>query len=273
MNTAKKSAEIDVFAPVSLEPMTLPGGGIASKQAVMIRDEEGVLRECGIVGANYNLIENERVVESALEILRETGLTFEERRTLWDGKRFARRWVINGMDFTVDTEKGDLIRPTFDVYNSYDGSMAVGAAFNAERVACLNGMTIDFLLGGFQFRHLGNNGEGKRELRDATERLMNLAPMLSDAKNRIVPLLEQKANVDDVRKYFEKTGLPASIAYKVLMATPGKPDLTAWELYNATTATLTEIGTFASEQWNRTCSSYFLAGIGRKLAQSDPANN
>ncbi len=164
----------DPFAPVKLVPLTTPDGSPSSRNAVMIEENDGDT-EVGVVSTGYQLVRNDDVFNIALDVLGRTGLYHEDAGMIFDGKRYRQRWVLP--DLQMEVRPDDLVHVTLDVINSYDASTLFGLSFNARRLICANGMMIDYMLGGFRFRHWGHDGFVE-ELQVAANRVQSVAENL-----------------------------------------------------------------------------------------------
>ncbi|MBZ0099003.1 MAG: hypothetical protein K8F30_07950, partial [Taibaiella sp.] len=82
----------DPFAEIKRVPLFTPSGKQSSRYAIIL-DPDGAHEEAGIVSEDYNLVENQLVVEAAERVLQEAELDANQGRVLFDGKRFSQRWV------------------------------------------------------------------------------------------------------------------------------------------------------------------------------------
>lgn len=212
---------IDPFAPVTIVPLYTADGSQSSRNAVMI-DNQGEQEEVGIVSDSYQLVPNSVVHEIATDVLTRTEMLFEENSLLFDGKRFRQRWVIP--DLAIQPVPGDIVNVAMDVINSYDGSTQFGVLFNAQRLVCSNGMMLDFLLGGFRFRHFGHDGF-INELQEAAQVIRNLADRLEPVTGRIQRLIETRVDREKIQRVFREIKPPVKLQADVFMAIE---DDTAW---------------------------------------------
>ena len=239
------------FLPVAKVPLLTGGGDVSSRCAVVL-DPEGEAQEVGVVSADYALVPNQKVHDLAVEVLERSGLATEPVRTLCDGKRYQQSWRMT--DVTVAAQLGDVIALTVEAFNSYNGSMNFGLAFNAQRLVCENGMTLDFMLGGFRFRHYGQR-DFDRELEGATDAIL----ALTDKVKLLEPVLSKMVNTKVTRPELQAIygSLPLGqglIAQSFL----GIEEDTQWGVYNAITDVLTRQESFRAHEINRQVSRHFM---------------
>ena len=243
--------QLDPFLPVAKVPL-LTGGGAVSSRCAVVLDPEGEAREVGVVSADYTLVPNQKVHDLAVEVLERSGLATEPVRTLCDGKRYQQAWRMT--DVTVAAGLGDVIALTVEAFNSYNGSMNFGLAFNAQRLVCENGMTLDFMLGGFRFRHYGKR-DFDQELEGAKEQVL----ALTEKAKLLEPVLSRMVNTKVTRPELQAIygSLPLGqglIAQSFL----GIEEDTQWGVYNAITDVLTRQESFRAHELNRHVSRHFM---------------
>jgi len=240
------------FAPVELQPLQHANGNASSRQAVVL-DPNGHAVEVGVVSPEYKLVRNSEVVQVAEDLLGRTGIPVEEHQTLWNGRRFRKRYLLT--QTTGEVKVGDVVACTLDAVNSYDGSTTFGLEFNAVRLVCSNGMMLSFLLGGFRFKHWESQNFD-RELRVAARQLDRVGNRLHMVLPMLVDLTHKRMRRADIQKFFRETNLPITAQAKVFN---GIEDDTAWGVYNAATDVLTKQERFSAEKLNRRVSQYFLS--------------
>ena len=243
--------QLDPFLPVAKVPLLTGGGDVSSRCAVVL-DPEGEAREVGVVSADYTLVPNQKVHDLATEVLERSGFATEPVRTLCDGKRYQQSWRMT--DMTVAAQLGDVVALTVEAFNSYNGSCNFGLAFNAQRLVCENGMTLDFMLGGFRFRHYGNR-DFDRELEGAKEQVL----ALTDKVKLLEPVLSKMVDTPITRPELQAIygSLPLGqglIAQSFL----GIEEDTQWGVYNAITDVLTRQESFRAQDINRQVSRHFM---------------
>jgi hypothetical protein len=226
----------------------------SSRYAVML-DPQGSNFEAGIVSGDYQLVPNQTVCDIATDVLDRTGLDFDSSRRIFDGRKFQQRWVVP--ELHAEPEVGDIVQVAVDVYNSYDGSTTFGLAFNAQRLICTNGMILDFMLGGFRFKHWGNEGF-QEELSQAASRIRDLGPIMAHLTNSLRRMISTPITRQDIQDSFRQIELPKTYVSDVFMALDGD---NLWSLYNAFTDILTKQESFRAENWNRQVSRRFIPSL------------
>ena len=243
----KQCAEtLDPLAPVEKVPLVTQDGMTKSSRYAVMLDPQGINREVGIVSEGYQLVPNDVVHGTALEVLHRASMKCEEGGLIFDGKRYRQRWILPGLE--VQPKPGDVVRLTLDAVNSYDGSTLFGLAFNATRLVCSNGLMVDFLLGGFKFKHYGGNGTFEHELQQAARRVTSLAAFLPPLTDRLKSLVDRPMHRQHIQQAFKDLQLPRSIQADAFMAID---ESTAWGFLNGCTDVLTRLNTHRADNLNR----------------------
>lgn len=226
------------FLPVRKEQLYTQDNRPTSQYAVMLDtgEREGEI-EVGHVSDGYQLVPNETVHQIARDVLSRSQLGFDDAGFIFDGKRFRQRWVLP--ELSLEPAKGDIVQLTLDVVNSYDGSSTFGLAFNAQRLVCTNGMMLDFMLGGFKFRHFGFDSF-QDEMQMAVSSLQNLSAQLEPLHQQLGSLIEQPIDRQYLQNAFADLKLSDKLKANVFMSVQ---DDNAWGFYNACTDVLTQINT------------------------------
>ena len=81
------------FTPVVLQPLLTPDGYQSSRYSVLL-DPENNRFEAGIVSGDYQLIPNRDVVDVAENILQQSRLNFSDQQTIFNGRRFRKRFLV-----------------------------------------------------------------------------------------------------------------------------------------------------------------------------------
>ena len=241
----------DPFLPVRKVRLFTAENQPTSRYAVMMNDNHQEI-EVGNVSDGYTLESNQNVNDIALDVLTRSKLQFAEDGWIFDGKRFRNRWIMP--ELTVEPQVNDIIHIALDVINSYDGSTTFGLAFNARRLVCSNGMIIDFILGGFKFRHFGHD-DFNRELDIAAEHIHRIAERLEPLNNRLQKMVDLPIDRKSIQTAFRNLKLSMRLQAEVFMQIE---DDTAWGFYNACTDVLSRQETHRSENINRQVSRYLL---------------
>ncbi|MBZ0264090.1 DUF945 domain-containing protein [bacterium] len=241
----------DPFVPVSSVPLTTPDGRSTSRMAVMI-EQDGEQVEAGVVSNSYSLVTNEEVHQIARDVLARADLHFEDGGHIFDGKRYRQRWVLPSLE--VMPRVGDFVHITLDALNSYDGSTLFGLAFNAQRLVCSNGMMVDFMLGGFKFKHLGDD-QFYQEMEFAASKVMNVADQLEPLSENLKELVETPMRRNDIQRVFSDLKTPKSLMAETYMAIE---EDNAWGVLNAFTDVLTRQRTHSADNRNRQLIKYLM---------------
>ena len=110
-----------------------------------------------LVTTDYILHRHEDVIGMLAGIVKDHP-QFGEPTTIinFNGEENAR---MRSQTIFYDTEYpvgGDLIHPTIDLFNSYDGTWALRGSFGALKLICTNGLTVGKLLGQYRREHHQN---------------------------------------------------------------------------------------------------------------------
>ena len=243
----------DPFLPVRKEQLYTSDNRPSSQYSVMLKQEEGQEIEVGHVSENYQLVPNETVHQIALDVLSRSNLGFDDAGMIFDGKRYRQRWVLP--DLSIQPKVNDIVQLTFDVINSYDGSTTFGLAFNAQRLVCTNGMMLDFMLGGFKFRHFGHDAFPD-EMELAVNSLRNLSGQLEPLNTKLQRMIDQSVGRSFMQQAFTELKLSDTLKANIFMAVQ---DDTAWGFYNACTHVLSRAGTHHADNINRQVSRYMVS--------------
>ena len=242
----------DPFLRVRKEQLFTSDNRPSSQYAVMLQQEDQEV-EVGHVSENYQLVPNQAVHQIALDVLSRSNLGFDDAGLIFDGKRYRQRWILP--DLSVEPKKNDIVQLSFDVINSYDGSTTFGLAFNAQRLVCTNGMMLDFMLGGFRFRHFGHDAFPE-EMELAVSSLQNLSAQLEPLNSKLQYMIDQPVDRHYIQQAFTDLKLTDKMKANVFMEVE---EDTAWGFYNACTHVLSRAGTHHADNINRQVSRYMLS--------------
>jgi len=125
------------------------------------------------------------------------------------------------------------------------------------------------MLGGFSFRHWGENGQFTAETSDAVSYLIEAS---KTAPEKMIPALNRltrtEIGVRQIKDIFTDLKVSPKMAGKVIMATECPKilsatkvdDPTMWDLYNGFTSVLSEKESVKNDGMNQMVSRYFLTG-------------
>lgn len=122
----------------------------------------------GVVGKQYQVVQNREIGELVEHIADESGGIWETAGSLFDGKRVFMSIKLPGTMLIGGKDKTDMY---LVVASSHDGTLSVTAITTAVRVVCNN--TFSMAVGGaeakYVFRHSGDAGFKVQEAREALE--------------------------------------------------------------------------------------------------------
>jgi phage/plasmid-like protein (TIGR03299 family) len=186
MNSAEAIKASGLDWTVDCEPIqTAAGEPIDFKRAVVRQSDRKVL---GVVGTNYQPVQNADAFDFADGIVADTGSHFETAGALDGGRTVFLSMELNGVE--PIKVHGDSPVDTFLVLsNTHDGTKAVRATVTPVRVVCKN--TLNFAFAGskgiFNVRHSGDVKSKMNAARDALgitvdymRRFENVAAALQD---------------------------------------------------------------------------------------------
>ena len=282
----------DPFCDVDLMPLEETQGKYA---VVRLKNAETgafvpIDNKGAIHGRDYRLVPNTLINQLAQDILTKTEMPFEllgqssggsQYHTVWDGKKFARRWIINQPH--DDKELGQLLFGV-EAVNSYDGSYKVGLSFYFMHSRCLNQFHVSNTMGSFIFSHFDRGDSTleqdiERAVTAVGEQARNFAAVLPKLRQLNKPLGKDHDNLSGFLKLRqelagEKPSWPSSYDGDVLDELQGngithrlglpQADLgcgpTLWNLLNAYTAvTSHRIGGFRGTDLSRMVTEHFIA--------------
>ena len=129
----------DFAFPVTMQPLTLPGGHQTGFWSPT-REINGVPKALGVTSENYGLVLNEEFINKIEEGFTKANLSgFEREVAVMDhGKRCQASWVFRNRTIKV-RKVGDQLAFKVTARNSYDGSWRVSLIDTVERLVCTNG--------------------------------------------------------------------------------------------------------------------------------------
>lgn len=263
-----REKKFEVNAPVVLERLGTPSGLTTDQFAVVLYPNDTELREqVGIVSERYQLIPNESAQSAAVEIMDKSGFEYQPETTIFDGKRLRQRWIFP--EVGIEPRKGDIVQTGLDLINSYGGSTQFGLNFIARRLACENGMMVDFLLGGVRFRHYKSNGNG--DWKEELDRTVEFLSALTKRQDIMVPAIQRmighKIERPFIQGCFQSLGIGNPLIGSVYQNIEEDSE---WGLYNAFTRTLAQRESIANDNKNRIVSAWFFKPEDRRIPASTP---
>jgi hypothetical protein len=251
---------LDPLMDVKLVPLKrADNSNIVTQNAIVLGPGTEYETEVAYTSPDYRLIHNRVARDTALDILTRSGHEFKEQRVAFNGRSYRQRWTFPSI--VAEPRRGDFVSLGVDLVNSYDKSTPFGLSFIAMRLQCLNGMVMDFALGGFRFRHFGGNGEWKDELEQAVNQMSNMGKNLDLILPGLNGMTQAPLNLDTFRKMTQEVDPRGTMTHDVLMNLEGD---SMWDMYNGYTKSLTEQNTIAADRRNREISRAFFNRFSNK---------
>lgn len=224
------------YAEVELVTPQINGRDMETRQVVMVKDDEGVYQESGVVSKGYQLIKNELAHGILEDIVTRSGEPFHDLRGAhWDGKRYVEYKMSDRSLFEV--QRNGVNRTAkigIALQNSYDGSCALRVQMFIALLECSNQCIESNLFGSFSLKHqIGGNGEGLINVEDAVSQIGEGAQRLIAAAPVMERLGDIPLTLDMLKLARRETKLAEGHWGRVIDRTESD---TAWGLYNALTS-------------------------------------
>ena len=248
-----------------LQTVEVPTGKIIqSKLATLDRETGSVL---GLVSSSYNLIQNRVLYDAMMEV--STELDFKVQNINVVKNRRATIFKFGFGDkvdqlVPMSSQPNDRVKFGVEVFNSFDSSLGGGCfRFFANRLACLNGMTMPSDISKISFSSLGNKWSNT----DLKESIQNrITPILNVAQtwNRWAQIIPNRTKVGELFA----GSLSKEASKELLEKYDAHLDQTIWGLYNILTYYIThdvkteDPSNLRLRQWN-------LERIASKFYESD----
>ncbi len=135
----------------------------------------------GLVGRRFDAIQNKTLFDVMQDVGAQTGLELRKISVCRNKQLTVFRYDFGDKKLAEvkgSTTKDDKVKFGVEVFNSFDGGLPTsGVRAFAERLSCLNGMTLPKNIARFSFRSLGS--VSPNTLKDGIER--RLTPILNTA--------------------------------------------------------------------------------------------
>uniref|UniRef100_A0A6M3MED0 DUF932 domain-containing protein n=1 Tax=viral metagenome TaxID=1070528 RepID=A0A6M3MED0_9ZZZZ len=98
-----------------------------------------------IASNQYKIVKHEEILETVEHAIAENPEYGNYESSVWlsdNGAKMHANLRFSDIKFPVSKSKGDLVNPTIDIFNSYDGSWSLKVVFGAFRLVCSNGLTV-----------------------------------------------------------------------------------------------------------------------------------
>jgi len=206
------------------------------------------------VSDDYQLVKNRTVNQIAMDLLTRMETKFTEQRTMFNGKRYNQRWLID--DYSFEAKVGQVVGLGLQCFNSYDKTCQAGVSFYALVRQCSNGMDVDWLLGEFRFRHIGN-GDFKNEFESAFGFLSTIQNTSNFAKfkTELRGLTKEEYDFESMQEMARNVPVSGRLSGEALLIAE---EPTRWGLMNGYTNILSKKPSFANDSTNRQVMRHFL---------------
>lgn len=220
----KPSKRVVYDFPVTLQPVIVKGKEVPYHKAVMRSDTYRVL---GIVSDRYKLIPNKEVINSIESSL---PVTVSSRKiSICDGGALMFVNYESPKIESVEVRKGDVVKFGIQLFNSYNGRIAVGMRLLAYRLVCENGMTVPRSVSTLNVRHLP--GANIIEAREAFTKKIEQFVKYSDTWRKWSNKKPSAIRMNEfTKKYFGKKSQEI-----VTAKFKSQNDNTVWGFFNAVT--------------------------------------
>lgn len=108
-----------------------------------------------IASKQYKIVKHEEILETVMQSVEENPEYGVPESKIWlsdNGAKMRATLKFSELEFPI--QNGDLINPTIDIFNSYDGSWALKVLFGAFRLICSNGLTVGETFMMYKRKHL-----------------------------------------------------------------------------------------------------------------------
>lgn len=206
-------------------------GNIISSRFATVDESNGDI--IGLVGNRYKLFQNKTIYDTLQQVASEMKMKLEKIYVSKGKRSTIFRYTFGEnleREVTNPLEKNDRIQFGFEVINSFDMGLPVSQfRAYANRLVCLNGLTIPKTIGRFSFRDLNNFREDrvKEELGNRITPIVGVV----DTWNEWAKFTPDRIKVSDLIN----KRLPKKAAEKILQNYDEAKDKTMWGLYNICT--------------------------------------
>ena len=191
----------------------------------IIREDTNQILSC--MTNEYKLIKNEEIIEKAMPIIENRGGILVEENSFGEGSRASWQWKFPEVE--VDVGDGDLMNPTINIGNSYDGSSEANAIAGAFRLICSNGLVIGVTFGKGSTRH--SIWTKKNNFEEIISGVINSVENIFKTDFR--DLIDTELNKNDIVKLIKL--FPESHTESLFQYIIAHEPKTYWDLLNAAT--------------------------------------
>jgi|GEM_PF-6224450 len=203
-------------------------GNILSNRLATVEPETG--RVIGIVTPRFKLIQNKTLYDVMQQVGERLGLKLNTVHVCRNKALTSFRYGFAKQEVAVESgEKDDVVRFGVDVINTFDGGLfSKRIQFTADRLACLNGMTLPREIGRISLNNLSvDEGSFARVVEG------RIKPVLETAHvwNEWAKFTPNRLKVGE----FISKKLPSKVSADLLNRFDAGRDRTLWGLYNLVT--------------------------------------
>ena len=191
----------------------------------IVREDTNEVLSC--MTNEYKLIKNEEIIEKAMPIIEDRGGILVEENLFGDGARASWQWKFPEVE--VDVGDGDLMNPTINIGNSYDGSSEANAIAGAFRLICSNELVIGVTFGKGSTRH--SIWTKKNNFEEIISGVINSVENIFKTDFR--DLIDTELNKNDIVKLIKL--FPESHTESLFQYIIAHEPKTYWDLLNAAT--------------------------------------
>jgi hypothetical protein len=215
-----------------LQTVDVPVGKAITSRLATLDEEHGQV--LGLVSSSYKLIQNKTLYDVMEEVGKDLDLKMQTIEVVKNRRATIFKYGFGDKhDKVIDlsSEANDKVKFGIEVFNSFDSVLGSGCVrFFANRLACLNGMTISKDIGKISFSSLGDRW-GSNSLKEGIQ--SRITSVLDTAKvwNRWAQITPNRTKVGE----FICGNLGKEAAKNMLEKFDTSKDKTVWGLYNILT--------------------------------------
>lgn len=205
-----------------------------NKHKALVNPDTGKLYS--IRSKDYRLVKHEEAILDIMSIVDQNpeygAIEWSAAGTADDYKRVQLKGRFP--EHSLEVRKGDLVNPTIEYFNSYDGSWGERLWFGAFRVVCSNGAMVGERVLALSAAHIGE------------ERPQEMLPLFGEAMHSFSDQVglyrgwvDRVLQIGHVESTLEILDLTKKERGMVLDEVDREPDMDLWTFYNTVTALVT----------------------------------
>ncbi len=194
---SKKYVEDALGWRVEQMPVQLPDGTVIESHIAntrLVDDERQVL---GVVGKNYQLIQNSDLLDLARSLCRKERLKFTNVGVIGDGERIY--FQCSGQSYSVGNN--DEITPYMLFLNAHDGSLACRMSPMTERLVCENQLP-NFIETEASFVSIRHAGDVKQKLEEAGRLSRHFMTVTAANRKAMLALRKKQVTAKKMADFF-----------------------------------------------------------------------